>query len=74
MKEQELRYFVFASIISAENDSLTEEVKQSIISRHKEEKQTNKTFEQYNWEYILEPLNDEDAILRITKLLKDGKR
>ena len=74
MEGRELKHFVFASLISAENNALTEEVKQSIISRYEEEKQTNKIFESYNWEYILEPLNDEDTILRITKLLKDGKR
>ena len=74
MEGRELKYFVFASLISAENNALTEEVKQSIISRYEEEKQTNKIFESYNWEHILEPLNDEDTILRITKLLKDGKR
>ena len=34
MSEESLKYFVFASIISADNDEFTEEVKQEIISRY----------------------------------------
>lgn len=51
---EELKNFLFVSLISVENDMLTEEVKQEILSRYSEDK--------YNWEYILEPI--EDSTLR----------
>lgn len=34
MDKKELKYFAFASIISAENDRYTEDVKQEVIRRY----------------------------------------
>ena len=53
---------MFASIISADNEAYTEDVKQEIISRYNKDNP--------NWEYILEPLGG-DADMYI-KLMKDG--
>lgn len=47
----EMKNFLFASIISADNDSLEEDVKQDIMSRRKEKLD--------DWEYILAPIQDE---------------
>lgn len=49
---EELRNYVYASIISADNDefNLSEDDKQEIIERHK----LGST-----WEYTLEPIKDE---------------
>lgn len=55
-----LKSMLFASIISADNDEFTEDVKQEILTRHKE---ASKGFESIldsniNWEYVLKPLNN----------------
>lgn len=68
MSEQQLKYFVMASIISADNDNYTEEVKQQIISRFNEHKQSN--WDDYDWEYILEPIGDKDEISKIIELIR----
>jgi len=70
MEAQELKNLIFASIISAENDSLTEEVKQEIISRFNEERGKNKEWKEYNWEYILEPLEDEEKVKSIAEKIR----
>lgn len=58
MSQQEKKDFFtnlyFGCIISADNDEFTEEEKQAIIARYKESK------DKENWEYILEPIKDED--------------
>lgn len=66
MSEQQLKYFVMASIISADNDEYTEDIKQEIISRFGIDRASNKDWSEYNWEYILEPIGDKD---RISKLI-----
>ena len=70
MEVQELKNFLFVSLISAENDSLTEEVKQAIISRFNEERDKNKEWNEYNWEYILEPLGDEEEVKSIAEKIR----
>ena len=65
------KYFVFASIISAENESLTEEVKQDIISRYDKYMHDSKGWNSYNWEYILDPIGDKEKIQRLVKILRD---
>lgn len=65
------KYFVFASIISAENDSLTEEVKQDIISRYGEQRSKNKDWDSYDWEYILDPIGDKEKTQRFVEVLRD---
>lgn len=49
-KGQSLKYFILGSIISADNDKYTEDVKQEIIQRMKKDPE--------NWSYILEPLGE----------------
>ena len=79
MNEESLKYFIFASIISADNDEFTEEVKQEIISRFdeqspskadKDEKEVSNEWNKMNWEYILEPIGDKEKIDRLVGILK----
>jgi hypothetical protein len=54
-----LKSLLFTSIISADNDEFTEEVKQEVIKRHKEEDHYGSMISsQINWEYVLEPLGE----------------
>lgn len=46
----ELMYLMFASLISADNDELTEETKQEMIRRYDES-------EEKDWDYITEPMD-----------------
>lgn len=66
MSEESLKYFVFASIISADNDEFTEEVKQEIISRYNPDEK----WEDHDWRYILEPIEDKEKIGRLVNILK----
>ena len=61
----ELRNFVYVSIISADNDEfgLSEDDKQEIISRHK----LGST-----WEYTLEPIKDEKKRKMLIDLFEEG--
>ncbi len=54
MDEKELKYFIFASAISADNESYTEETKQEIIRRYDKYKECE--FNDVDWEYVLKPL------------------
>lgn len=60
----DLQCFVYASIISADNDEfgLSEDDKQEIISRHS----LGST-----WEYILEPIKDEKIRKRLIEFFED---
>lgn len=69
MDEKGLKYFVFASIISADNDLYTEEVKQDIIRRYDVYK--DKGFDKTDWEYVLEPLGEDAG--KYIQLMKDDK-
>lgn len=51
MTKEELRNFMYVSLISADNESLSEEEKQEIITRRRSNPN--------DWEYILEPIKDE---------------
>ena len=66
MDNDSLRYFVFASIISADNDEFTEEVKQEILSRYNPDDK----WEDHNWEYILEPIKDSNKIDKLVSILE----
>lgn len=68
MDKEGLKYFLFASIISADNDSYTEEAKQDIISRYDKYKECK--LNDVDWEYVLEPLG-EDAE-KYVKLMKNN--
>lgn len=65
MEKDELKRFVYVSIISADNDEFTEEVKQEILHRFDENKDINQ-----DWEYVLEPIEDVDKRNRLISLLK----
>lgn len=67
MDKKSLKLFLFSSIISADNDSYTEDVKQDIIQRYDKYKDCD--FDSVEWEYVLEPLG-EDAD-RYIKLMKE---
>jgi hypothetical protein len=73
MTSNGFKYFAFASIISAENDSLTEDVKQDIMSRYSKQRSENKAWNDYDWEYILDPMGDKEKIQRLAKILKDDE-
>ena len=63
---QQLRNYIFASIISADNDEfeLTEKQKQDIISRYGKFKGESNP----NWEYIFEPIPDEGTRIALVDL------
>lgn len=63
LDDKAIKNFLFASIISADNYRLTEEVKQSIISRYKDAEHKEE------WEYILEPIEDEKYRKSLIELL-----
>ena len=49
---EELRCFLFVSIISAENDEFTEDQKQEVIRRYE------LTKDDPDWRFILEPVDE----------------
>lgn len=54
-----LKSLLFGTIISADNDEFTEEVKQEVIKRHKEEDHYGSIIsDQIDWDYVLEPLGE----------------
>lgn len=62
----QLRNFFYVSIISADNDDLTEEEKQAIIKRT-----DPKNLEGTDWVYALEPINDIIKRAKYVKVMKD---
>lgn len=52
MTEEELKNFIYVSIISADNDDYPEEVKQEIIRRYNDQKGN----QPLDWSVILDPL------------------
>lgn len=65
--EAQLKTFVFASIISADNDRLEEDVKQEIIRRYDDHKKTGDRYD--NWEFILDPIEDDDLRTKYLNML-----
>ena len=54
-----LKSMLLGSIISADNDEYTEEVKQAIITRlDEEDKYGSKISPDINWDYVFAPLGD----------------
>ena len=64
MEKNELKNFVFASLISADNDELEEDVKQELIARYKPGEK------EQDWKYILEPIKDEQSRNKLIELLE----
>lgn len=65
LNTSQLRNFLYVSIISADNDDLTEEEKQAIIQRT-----DPKNLENTDWDYALEPIKDNNLREKYIKLLK----
>ena len=55
---------ILGSIISADNDQYTEEQKQEIITRYN----TAKESKDYNWKYILEPVDNTGKLAKLFEL------
>ena len=66
MDNNSLKYLVFASIISADNDEFTEETKQEIISRYNPDEK----WEDHDWRHILEPIKDSNKIDKLVSILE----
>lgn len=64
MTNEEIRTFLYVSIISADNDEFTEEEKQAVMARHKAQDNYK------DWRYILEPLNDTEKRNKLIQLLE----
>ena len=65
MTDLELKRFVYVSIISADNNDHTEDIKQEILARYDEDKDVN----EQDWEYVLAPLKDTEYYQRYLKIL-----
>lgn len=65
LNTSQLRNFFYVSIISADNDDLTEEEKQAIIQRT-----DPKNLKNTDWVYVLEPIKDDNLREKYIKLLK----
>lgn len=61
----ELKYFIYASIISADNDEFTEDQKQEVIRRFGLEEDV--PFDDKDWEFILEPVDKDNRLLKLLK-------
>ena len=66
MDNDSLKYFIFASIISADNDEFTEETKQEIIRRYNPDEK----WEDHDWRHILEPIKDSNKIDKLVSILE----
>lgn len=67
----QLRNFLYVSIISADNDDLTEEEKQAIIQRT-----DPKNLDNTDWDYALEPIKDtgkRDKYIKVMKEINSGE-
>ena len=67
----QLRNFFYASIISADNDDLTEEEKQAIIQRT-----DPKNLDNTDWDYALEPIKDigkRDKYIKVMREINESE-
>lgn len=56
-----IKCLILGSIISADNDEYTEDQKQEVIRRYELEK----TQEEPNWEFVLEPVDNNGKLLKL---------
>lgn len=63
MDDNSMKYLVYTSIISADNNKYTEDQKQEVIARYKADEED---FDHKNWDFILAPVDDTG---RFAKLL-----
>lgn len=66
LNTSQLRNFLYVSIISADNDDLTEEEKQAIMKRT-----DPKNLDNTDWSYALEPIKDTGKRDKYIKLMKE---
>ena len=64
---KQLMYIAFASIISADNDQLDEETKQSIIAKYEAETKDEPSV--LDWDKILDPVKDDELRNKYIELL-----
>lgn len=67
----QLRNFLYVSIISADNDDLTEEEKQAIIQRT-----DPKNLDNTDWDYALEPIKDigkRDKYIKVMREINESE-
>jgi len=65
MEAEELKYFIYASIISADNEEFTEDQKQEVMRRFDLEEDI--PFDDKDWKFILEPVDNSDKLLKLFK-------
>lgn len=65
MEAEELKYFIYVSIISADNDEFTEDQKQEVMRRFDLEEDI--PFDDKDWKFILEPVDKDDKLLKLFK-------
>lgn len=65
--KNDIKYLVFASIISADNDELDEDTKQQIMNRF------DKWGDHPNWDYILDPIPDPDRREVLIQILRENE-
>lgn len=53
---QELKIFLYASLIGAENEKLSEDIKQEMMRRYEECRKDN--IDDVDWKYVLEPMGE----------------
>ena len=68
--ENDIKWLVYGSLISADNDNYTEEQKQESIHRYELSKSAVKEGEDLDWNFILEPFEDTDSINKLVDLFK----
>ena len=66
MTKDDLKRFIYVSIISADNFDLEEDHKQAVLSRYDD----NKDINEQDWEYILEPIKNTTLYERYLNVLK----
>ena len=71
LNTSQLRNFLYVSIISADNDDLTEEEKQAIIQRT-----DPKNLDNIDWDYVLGPIKDigkRDKYIKVMREINSGE-
>lgn len=66
MTKDDLKRFLYVSIISADNFDLEEDQKQAILQRYDKESDINNQ----DWEYVLEPIKDTTMYERYLNALR----
>lgn len=61
-----LKYLIYTSVISANNDRYTEDQKQEVIARYNADEEE---FDYKNWKFILEPV---DNTGKLSELIENG--